>query len=174
MLIDDFLRDFDIGERHHVKVHAPVDRVYRAIRELDLSHARLSMFLFRLRGMCGEPTFNLDELLKMGFIPLGDKPNEELLLGLVGRFWTLSGGVRRLDAEGFRSFDEPGYARAAWNFSLTDHTTYTTLETETRVRCTDDSSRKRFLWYWRIVGGFSGLIRRDILRSIKRSAEKHR
>ncbi|MDT4967584.1 MAG: hypothetical protein QOJ64_2321 [Acidobacteriota bacterium] len=174
MLIDDFLPKFDVREHHSVKVKAPVDQVYRTMSDLDLSHARLSMFLFRLRGMCGAPAFNLDELLKMGFIRLGNEPNEELLLGLVGRFWTPSGGIRRLDAEGFRSFDEPGYARAVWNFSLTEHTAYTTLETETRVQCTDDSSRKRFLRYWRIVGRFSGLIRRDILSSIKRSAEKHR
>jgi len=109
----------------------------------------------------------------MRFILLGEKPNEELLLGLVGRFWTASGELRRLDAEGFRSFKEQGYAKAAWNFSLAERPDGSVLlETETRVYCLDQSSRRRFQLYWLVVGPFSGLIRRDVLQAVKRSAEK--
>ena len=98
-----------------------------------------------------------------------------MLLGLVGRFWTLSGGLRRLDAEGYRNFHERGYAKAAWNFSLTERPDESTLlETETRVHCPDAVSRRRFKWYWLFVGGFSGLIRREVLQAIKRNAEEFR
>lgn len=172
MLIDDFLPAYDERERHSVEVHASLDTVYAAVRKLDLSEARLSRFLFRLRGISTSRGFSLDDLLKMRFILLGEKPNEELLLGLIGRFWTLSGGLQRLDTEGFRKFNENGFAKAVWNFSLSaQDVNKVKLETETRVSCMDEASRKRFRRYWLVVGRFSGLIRRDILHAIKRNAE---
>jgi len=173
MLIDDFLPQYDVCERHQIKVYAPVDEVYIAVRRLDISQATLSMFLFRLRGLSTPSCFTLDDFLKMRFILLGERPNDELLLGLVGRFWTPSGGLRRLDIEGYRNFNEKGYAKAAWNFSLSKLSDGSVLlGTETRVYCTDEVSRKRFKLYWLLVGRFSGLIRREILRNIKRNAER--
>ena len=177
MLIDDFLPSYDVRERHHTEVHAPPDKVYAAVRQLDLSQAKLSMFLLWLRGiptgLSAPSCFTLDDFLKMRFILLGERPNQELLLGVVGRFWTPAGGLRRLDAEGFRNFNEPGFAKAAWNFTLSEQAVNTVLlETETRVYCLDEASRRRFRWYWMVIGGFSGLIRRDVLQAIKRNAEK--
>jgi hypothetical protein len=177
MLIDDFLPTYDVRERHRIKVYAPIEKVYAAVRQLDLSRARLSMLLFRLRGIPAGITapscFNLDDFLKMRFILLGEKPGEELLLGLAGRFWKPSGELRCLDVEGFRSFNEQGYAKAAWNFSLSEQPNSSILlETETRVYCLDDASRIRFRLYWLLVGAFSGLIRREILQAVKRSAER--
>ncbi len=179
MLIDDFLPDYDVCERHQIKVHAPLQEVYAAVRQLDLSEAKLSMLLFRLRGLraCLRPSsqFNLDHFLQMGFILLGEKPEEELVLGLVGQFWKPSGELRRLNPENFRSFNERGYAKAVWNFSLSVRPDQTVLlETETRVKCLDETSRRRFRFYWMMIGGFSGLIRRDVLRAIKRNAERVR
>jgi hypothetical protein len=177
MLIDDFLTIYDAHERHRIIVHAPIDKVYAAARHLDLSQAKLSMFLFRLRGLPAgrsAPTcFTLDDFLKMRFILLGEKPNEELLLGLVGRFWTPSGQLRRLDAEGYRNFNDPGFAKAAWNFSVSEQPDGSVLlETETRVYCLDNASRRWFRLYWLFVGAFSGLIRREVLQAIKRNAER--
>jgi hypothetical protein len=173
MLIDDFLPQYDVCERHQTKVHAPVDDVYIAVRRLDISQAKLSMFLFRLRGLSAPSCFTLDDFLKMRFILLGEKSNEELLLGLVGRFWTPSGKLRRLDSEGFCNFNEKGYAKAAWNFSLSKLPGGTVLlATETRVYCTDEVSRRRFKLYWLFVSHFSGLIRREVLQTVKRNAEK--
>jgi hypothetical protein len=177
VLIDDFLRGYDVRERHRTRVYAPIDKVYEAVRRLDISRAKLSMLLFRLRGIpAGSLTpacFTLDDFLKMRFILLGERENEELLLGLVGRFWSPSGELLRLDAESFRDFDEPGYALAAWNFTLrAEPDESVLLETETRVYCTDAASRRRFRFYWLFIGAFSGLIRRDVLRAIKRNAEE--
>jgi hypothetical protein len=175
-LIDDFLSSYDVCERHQIIVHAPLDKVYAAVRHLDISQARLSMFLFRLRGIpAGLPApscFTLKDFLKMGFILLDERPQEELLLGLVGRFWTPSGELLRLDSKGFRNFNEPGYAKAVWNFTLAAQPDASVLlETETRVYCPDKRSRMLFRLYWLLIGTFSGLIRREVLRSIKREAE---
>ena len=173
MLIDDFLPNYDVHEQHRIKVHAPIERVYAEIRRLDISQAKLSMLLLRLRGISAPSGFTLDDFLKMRFILLGERPNEELLLGLVGRFWTLTGALCHLDAQGYRDFDELGFAKAAWNFSLSfGSDNCVLLETETRVYCLDDVSRRRFRLYWLFIGAFSGLIRREMLQAIKRSAER--
>ena len=177
MLIDDFLPVYDVCERHRTKVDAPLGEVYAAVRGLDVSEAKLSMLLFRLRGLRGcfrsSPHFNLEHFLQMGFILLDEKPEKELVLGLVGQFWKPSGKLRRLNPESFRSFNERGYAKAVWNFSLSQQPAQTVLlETETRVQCSDEASRRRFRFYWMMIGGFSGLIRRDLLRAVKRNAEK--
>jgi len=176
MLIDEFLPTYDVGEIHQTIVRAPLDEVYSAIRKLDISQARMTMFLFRLRGLpsgISVPScFTLDDFLKMRFILLGEIPNEELLLGLVGRFWSPSGELRCLDVEGFRSFNEPGVAKAAWNFALIGQADGTVwVRTETRVYCLDKWSRRRFRLYWLLIRPFSGLIRREILQAIKRNAE---
>ena len=102
---------------------------------------------------------------------LGERPGTELALGLVGRFWTATGQILRLDAEGVRTFDEPGYAKAVWDFRLAAQPDGTTrLSTETRVRCLDAPSRRRFRLYWRVIRPFSGLIRIALLRAVAREA----
>jgi len=45
------------------------------------------------------------------------------------------------------------------------------LTTETRVLCSGTAALRSFKRYWLVVGPFSGLIRRHILRAIARVAE---
>jgi hypothetical protein len=173
MLIDEFLPIYDVRERHRIMVQAPAERVYGAIRTLDISEAHLTRLLFRLRGLPCPPRLTLDDFLKMRFILLGERPGEELLLGLVGKFWTPKGNPRHLETEEFTDFNEHGYAKAVWNFSLAQQANGSvSLATETRVRCTDGASRMRFRLYWTLIGAFSGLVRREILQTIKRNAER--
>ena len=173
MLIDEYLSAWNVREQHRVTVHAPVERVYRAVRALDISEARLTRLLFRLRGLPCPPRFTLDDFLKMRFILLGERPDEELLFGLVGKFWTPKGELRRLEQEEFMNFNERGYAKAAWNFSLTQQANgVVSLATETRVHCTDGASRMKFRLYWTLIGAFSGFVRHEMLQIIKRNAER--
>lgn len=182
-LIDEYLPEYDVVERHRTAIRASRERVYEAVRELDMTRSPVIRGLFALRGLpallarssarrVGSLGLTLDGLLDTGFVLLGERPGEELLLGLVGRFWTPTGDLVRVEAKDFRDFRQPGYARAVWNFSLSESEAGATLlATETRVRCLDSASRRRFRLYWTVVGPFSGLIRREILRSIKRDVE---
>jgi len=183
MLIDEFLPVYDMVERHQIDINAPVERVYTAVRTFDLSDSRVIRWLFLLRGLPAQlfshdkpnerPSLTLDGLLKAGFVLLGERPQQELSLGTVGHFWKLVGNSpQRLDVEGFRNFETQGYAKAVWSFSLSRPADdITRLATETRVYCLGSASRRRFRLYWLIVGPFSGLIRRILLRGIKRKAE---
>ncbi|MEK6324635.1 MAG: hypothetical protein AABN33_23590 [Acidobacteriota bacterium] len=181
LLIDEFMPAYDVSEFHQTTVRAPIQRVFDALRTADLGGSRIVRLLLRLRELPAMFTIgghkrnlhlNLDALVKGGFVLLGENPPNEIALGLVGRFWTLSGSRCRLDADDFRAFDRPGYAKAVWNFSLVEESAgITRLATETRVHCLDDVSRLRFRVYWAMIAPFSGLIRRETLRAIRKTAE---
>ncbi len=100
-LIDEFAPAYDMVERHQTDVHAPVDRVYDAVRNLELTGSRTIRWLFLLRELPaslrlvgrgnGRLGLTLDALLRRGFLLLGEKPQQEILLVLVCRFWAPSG-----------------------------------------------------------------------------------
>lgn len=160
-------------ERHQIIVRAPVANVYAAVRELDIGRAKVTRLLFKLRGLPATSTISMKDFLRLRFTVLGEKEGQEFVLGLVGKFWSPTGGLRRVQADEFNGFDQRGYAKAVWNFSLREQPGgNVVLSTETRVRCTDPKTRRRFRLYWAFIGTFSGCIRRDILRSLKQNAEQ--
>lgn len=183
MHIDERFPVYDVHATHKIRINASANRVYNACRKFDLSLSPIVKTLLFLRSLPAilwsmEKTKTnslgntLDGLLNNGFILLEENPPEEIVLGLVGKFWTMSGCIQRMTPEAFAAFNDAGYAKAVWNFHLEEQPDCSTLlNTETRVLCTDDVSRKKFLRYWFIVGPFSGLIRKEMLRTIKQQAE---
>jgi hypothetical protein len=189
MLLDDHLPRFDFVERHATGVGAPPAAAFVAIRNAELA-GPLARTLFLLRALPGlvlspretarrflgtrrSRALTVDALAAAGFVVLGEDAGRELVLGTIGRFWLASGGMRSFPPGEFASFAEPGWAKAAWNFRVEPAPGgRATLSTETRVLCTDARSRRRFARYWRIVRPFSGLIRLEMLRAIRREAER--
>jgi hypothetical protein len=181
-LIDELMPRFDEFERHAILVPAPPAVVYSALRRVDLLGSRLIRWLIFLRSVpaaLSRPrqrrprgALTLDRMLAGGFVLLGERPGRELALGAVGRFWTPGGERVTLDADGFRAFDRPGYAKVVWDFRLTPDNGATRLSTETRIWCLDAGSRRSFRRYWRVVGPFSGLIRMALLRAVMREATR--
>ena len=152
-------------------IHAPLDTVYDRVCHLDFSNSKIIQWLFKLRGMPSS-ALSLQGLEQLRFAKLGEVDQEELLMGLIGRFWTLGGDLQSIDAQSFERFNKPGYARAVWNFYLEPMQTGSTrLSTETRVQCLDKASVRRFKLYWHIIGPFSGWIRNEALRIVKKEAE---
>ena len=180
MLIDEWMPVWDVVERHETRIRAPREAVWRTVRTLDFARSPVIAALFALRSLPGLLSrgprkralgTTMDGLLRNGFVLLGERPGEELLLGVVGRFWRPTGDLVRLTADELRAFDRPGYAVGAWDFTLAEEGGAVRLATETRVRCTDAASRRSFRRYWTVVGPFSALIRREMLRSVRRAAE---
>ena len=171
MLIDDYAPDYDVATRHHTDVRAAPEVVYAAVRELDVSQSWFIRTVFRLRGLPGD-ALNLEGVLKMGFVILDETPQQELLLGLIGRFWTRDGDLQHVEPAAFKSFGASGFAKTAWTFFLDPQPDgIVRVITETRVTCTDEAALRRFRPYWRVISPFSGLVRKAILREIKRQAE---
>jgi hypothetical protein len=179
MLIDEFIPTYDFNEKHETIVRASAKTVYAALNSFDFNESAIIRWLFRFRGLtsknsCDATTrvLTLRDITKFDFVVLGEKPNEEILFGLVGKFWKPTGNLRKIETEDFLAFNENGYAKAAWNFALTESTAKETrLTTETRVYCTDDASCLQFGFYWTFIKPFSGWIRQEALRLAKEKAE---
>ena len=184
MPLDEHLPDYQWNEVHSTRVAAPPDRVLAAVRELTPREVPLLVALMAVRRVPeailrrstaklrrGLDLAILDGMTSGGFVLLEER-QDELVLGVVGRFWTTDGGVKQLAPAGFASFDAPGFAKGAMNFHARAADGGTLLTTETRIQATDDSARRSFGRYWRVIGPFSALIRRAWLRAIRKRAER--
>ena len=183
MLIDQFLPVYDESKSYETTVRASSEKVYSSLKQIDIHESRIIRGLFFLRGLPAlftaknnstKKKLTFDDITHSGFLLLKEKPNEEIVIGVVGQFWKLTGNIRRdVMPEKFSEFYEPGFAKAAWNFQLKeDKDGETQLSTETRIQCFGDDSKKKFKRYWRLIGPFSGVIRKEILKIVKRSAEQ--
>ncbi|HEY8559590.1 MAG TPA: hypothetical protein VIL74_04240 [Pyrinomonadaceae bacterium] len=173
MLIDEFLPVYNFSERHEIKIRASAADVYAAVGSTDFNESWIIWSLLGLRGLAfgnASKKMTLRDAFD-NFSVLDEKPDEEILLGLAGKFWTPTGCLQKIDAGNFKDFNEKGFAKAAWSFSVSETGGETLLKTETRVRCLDEASRQSFALYWGVIKPFSGVIREEMLRLIKRKAE---
>ena len=187
-LIDEFLPEYDAREIHRTQVHASPSRIYCAFRSTDLADAMLVRICLALRALPGvllspmrglrqfrirlRTSMTLHEFETHGFRVLAENPPHELLIGLMGSFWKMDGGLLPIDSASFKGSQLPGTARVAWNFTVGEEKNgMCELATETRVNCSDAKSRRYFGLYWAVIRPGSGLIRRYMLRSIRKKAE---
>jgi len=178
--LDEFMPVWQFNEIHTIRIAAPSDKVFAAIRQVRADE----IFLFRtltwirrggrsmprniLAAGAREPL--IDVALAGGFVKLADDASRELVIGcIVAR---PSGPRVRPSPELFQATPlAPGFALAAMNFRLTaDGSGATRLTTETRVFASGASARRRFALYWRVIYPGSALIRRMWLRAIERRA----
>jgi hypothetical protein len=183
LLLDDIIPSFDASSRHTIWVAASPSDVYEAARQADLGRPFLVRVLMALRVVpawvgtafrARRPpvaTIPRQPVGRVRFTLIADKPGEEFVLGIMGRFWTLTGGVVETSAERLWQPPAAGLAQGIWNFHMAPSGAGTMLSTETRVRCGDPATRQRFARYWRVIRPGSGLIRRSMLREIRRRAE---
>jgi len=170
-LLDQVMPVHDRREVHRVETDAPADAVWDAVRDLRGEELRVMSALMGLRTLGRNRKDSsrtvLESFRRMGFRVVAEEPGSELVIAGIGRFWTPSGGLRRVEsAEYFTEFAEPNYAKVAFNFRFEDGV----LSTETRIAGTDAHARRRFKLYWLLVRPGSGLIRREWLRAIARQA----
>ncbi|HSD72725.1 MAG TPA: hypothetical protein VLE54_08035 [Thermoanaerobaculia bacterium] len=179
MLLDVWLPVFDVSRSHTIRIPAPAERVYAEILRYDFGGSIVTTVLMGLRGYgsrrkrtgASQGSSLKERLERFAFTLLDEKAGEELVFGLVGKFWRPDGGLRRLSREEFAAFAEPGFAKAAWNLRLDPGPgSACTLSTETRVLCLGEGVRRKFRLYWRLVEPFSGAIRWSLLRGVRRAA----
>lgn len=186
-LLDMVMPAWDVRDAHRLRIGAPPERVYAAVKAVTVADVPVMMFLLGVRTLPARLTGGrrrvraadrplLEGILGEGFTLLAERPAQELVVGTIGQFWKLRGGARREagDAEAFAGFREVGFAKAAMNFMLRPVEGGTLLSTETRVAATDAAARRAFRRYWRVIYPGSALIRWVWLRAIKRRAERER
>ncbi|MEU4524617.1 nitroreductase/quinone reductase family protein [Amycolatopsis sp. NPDC024027] len=193
LLIDRFLPRFDVTLIVHVVADASIAETWRAVRELDVMRIRsplmdAAMFVRsvpavlarRLNGAGpAEPPAELKlfggGVALPGWLPLGETPGREVVLGAVGRFWQPDiewYDVQGMTPDDFAGFTEPGWGRIAAGLSLRPYGPSRTLVTyEARTATTDSRSARRFARYWWLVRPFARTVMRAALRTIRQDAE---
>jgi len=191
--LDEFIPAWQFSEFHSIRIAAPNEKVYTALKQVTAEEILFFHTLVWIRRM-GRPgpesilnpppnTPLLDVAIRTTFIPLADEPNREFLIGTLvaaPRGWHPSGAPT---PEGFKSiFHQTGFAPAAMNFRLDDCSARsggatsagpcTLLTTETRVYAADARTRRAFARYWRLIYPGSSLIRSMWLRAVKKRVEK--
>ncbi len=188
MLIDRYLPVFDVSHICEESVAAPPEAAYSAIRETDLRDPLID-FLFalrelplrlsrRLRGEAPPPaapqvTLGDVKQLGPGFVQLAEEPGTELVVGAVGQFWHKDYGGKRVSADEFIGFQEPGYAKLAMSLAVRPAGAGSIMTYEARTATTDDAARRKFRLYWRLIAPGVALVMRRVLRRMKARAEQH-
>ena len=110
-----------------------------------------------------------------GWILLGERPDQQLALGLVGRFWRPVIEYAEVDAEDFRDFSEPGWAKTVYALSarpLADRQG-TLLSGVMRTATTDEHARRWFRRYWTFgVGSGAHVLVTGLLDTAREDAER--
>jgi len=176
--IDEYLTNPDFSARYEIRINAPAPVVYRCLLRSDFSELWLVRLLMTVRSGKRLPRSPLpcdlrQRLQGTGFVILAAGAGQELVLGVAGRFWRPDGGrCTDLTPDEFSEFSHLGYAKAAWNFRLRSDSAETTLlSTVTRIKCFGQAALWKFRLYWSLVGPFSGLMRKAILKQVKIAAE---
>jgi hypothetical protein len=190
MLLDRHLPHYDVTETHAVVVDANTELTWQAVRRSDLSRSGVTRVLLelrslpnRLRGVLkgrpsepSRPLLTLDDMQRAGFLLLGEWPGREIVFGTVVQPWkavTDNHPAPQVEAGRFAAFDTAGYVKVAFNIRVEPYSSGRALiTTETRTAATDPASLRRFAHYWVLVGPFSALIRRLLLRTAKADAER--
>ena len=189
--LDQFVPAYQFNEFHSVRIAAPKDKVYTALKQVTAEEILFFQTLVWLRrlGRAGpenilNPAPNtplLEVATKTSFILLAEEPNQEIAFGTLvaaPRGWRPRGERTPEAFKALLASQQPGFVLAAMNFRLEDCDTTasqsgpcTLLTTETRVYATDATSRRAFARYWRVIYPGSSLIRRMWLRAIKKRVE---
>jgi hypothetical protein len=198
MLIDDFLPVYDVSDSVAVVANADVAASWDALMAVDLidvGHQRpLVAALGALRvlpDLVGNilhgrlppdrpQHLRLRDLTTMpahdgGWVLLGERHQDEIALGLVGKFWlpviefaTLS------SASEFRDFARPGFAKTVYSLSVRSiDSRRTQLAGAMRTATTDDQARRWFRRYWTLgIGSGAHVLVNGLLDVTREMAEQ--
>ena len=196
MLVDEYLPTYDVSDAVATVVHTDVATTWDALMEVDLIEVGRKRPLVGVLGAIrilpdivshmlhgelpeGPPghmrlrdttSIPLDEA---GWVLLGERPHDEIALGLVGKFWRPVIEFAKVPAERFRDFAEPGYAKTIYSLSvraLDDQRTL--LSGVMRTATTDEHARRWFRRYWTFgVGSGAHVLVNGLLDVTREMAE---
>jgi hypothetical protein len=179
-LLDRFMPEYEIVERHHVKVFAPADITFSTACAMDLQDSAMVRAIFRARELllCAKPQPGkpprglLAQTEAMGWTVLAEIPGREIVMGAITEPWKGIPVFRGVAPDEFAAFHEPGHVKIAWTLRADSvGTNESVFRTETRAICTDAEARARFRRYWSFLSPGIVLIRKLSLGPLKKAAE---
>jgi hypothetical protein len=197
MFIDEFLPIYDVSNSVATVVDADRAATWRALMEVDLIEVGrrhpLVAVLGALRALPeivshvlhGEPPVRAPKQLRLrdttqiplgegGWVLLGERDQDEIALGLVGKFWRPVIPFAKVTAEEFRGFAEPGFAKTVYSLSVRALDERRTLLTGAmRTATTDDDARRWFRRYWTFgVGSGAHVLVNAVIDLVREMAER--
>lgn len=108
-----------------------------------------------------------------GWLLLGERPGDEIALGLVGRFWKPVIEYAEVDPAAFREFAEPDWAKTVYALAVRPLESGSTLLSGTmRTLGTDANARRKFDRYWTLgVGSGAHVLVRGLLEAVRDDVE---
>ncbi len=197
MLLDDYLPVYDVSDAVSAVVEADVPTTWQALMEVDLIEVGRRKPMVAILGalrilpdivshlLHGESPSASPKHLRLretaglpsdqgGWVLLGDRPRDEIALGLVGKFWRPIIAYAKVTREEFRDFSEPGYAKTIYSLSVQPLDEGRTLLTGVmRTATTDEQARKWFRRYWTLgVGSGAHILVNGLLDVTRDMAER--
>jgi hypothetical protein len=199
MLVDEFLPVYDVSDSVATVVEADVATTWKALMGVDLIEVGRQRPMVAVLGALralpdivsnlfhGELPARLPQRLRLrditelplgegGWVLLGERPGDEIALGLVGRFWKPVIEFASVAPGEFRDFATPGFARTVYSLSVRRLDERRTLLTGVmRTATTDADARRWFRLYWTCGVGsgahvlVNGLV--DVVREMAERAE---
>jgi hypothetical protein len=199
MLVDEFLPVYDVSDGVATTVDADLATTWDALMEVDLIEVGRKQPAVAILGMLRSLPEILSHLLQGeappqapkqlhlrdmpkipagqgGWLLLGERPRDEIALGLVGKFWLPVIAYAKVTAEGFRDFSEPGYAKTIYSLSVRAvEPNRTLLSGVMRTATTDEQARRWFRRYWTFgVGSGAHVLVNGVLDVTREAAERGR
>jgi hypothetical protein len=196
MLVDEFLPVYDVSDGVATVVEATVATTWEALMQVDLIEVGrqrpMVAVLGALRGLPdivghmlhGEPPARAPQQLRFrdlaqmslgdgGWVLLGERPGDEIALGLVGKFWRPVIEFAKVPPEGFRDFSQPGFAKTVYSLSVRAlDERRTLLAGVMRTATTDAGARRWFRRYWTCgVGSGAHVLVNGVIDVVRETAE---
>ncbi len=197
MLVDDFVPVYDVSDSVATTVEADIRRTWDALMAVDLIEVgRRRPLVGVLGGLRALPdiaahllhgetppaapkSLRLRDMVDLpmdqgGWVLLGERPLQEIALGLVGKFWRPVIAWAKVSREDFRDFAAPGFAKTVYSLSVRELDDRRTLLSGTmRTATTDDHARRWFRRYWTLgVGSGAHVLVNGLLEVTREMAEQ--
>jgi hypothetical protein len=196
VLVDDFLPSYDVSDAVATVVEADPATTWDALMRVDLLEVGRRRPLVAVLGalralpevvshlLHGEAPPRAPAHLRLrdtagiplgegGWSLLGERPGDELALGLVGKFWRPVIAYAPVGADRFRDFAEPGYAKTVYSLSVRAlDARRTLLAGVMRTATTDAQARRWFRRYWTLgVGSGAHVLVAGVIDLAREAAE---
>ncbi|HQR56051.1 MAG TPA: hypothetical protein PLW72_08665 [Burkholderiaceae bacterium] len=179
--LDRFIPQPDVRERFEISIRAPAGLVMEIASNFDMQSLPLVRAIFWLREKVlasdghgpRRPQGLLDEMQALGWGRLAEQRDRLVVCGARCQPWLANVTFTALSADDFKAYAEPGQVKIAWTLETEERApALTRFVQETRAAATDETSKTRFLRYWRWARFGIVAIRLLLLPAIRRTAEQ--
>jgi hypothetical protein len=180
-LLDMFMANYEVADRHRIYVAAPAEISLAAATEIQLEDSALIRAIFKGRELVlgsepdrkVRPKALLEEVKSLGWGVLAELPGREIVIGAITKPWEPNPVFRALPPDEFSGFNEPGYVKIIWTLRTNPvGNGQSIFRTETRAVATDVEARRKFRRYWAFLSPGIIAIRSVMMPAVKAEAER--